>query len=89
MRQYSAMLGQYGQRRAVAPDSHPQVQRLRYVAQRIATWRRSPGSMRGQRSPSDASDRRSSPRRPNVNESPLPGNYSTIAITSPFEMRLR
>ena len=35
VRQYGAMLGQYGQRRAVAPDSHPQVQRLRYIAQRI------------------------------------------------------
>lgn len=35
VRQYSAMLGQYGQRRGVAPDSHPQVQRLRYIAQCI------------------------------------------------------
>ena len=35
VRQYSAMLGQYGQRRALAPDSHPQVQRLRTIAQRI------------------------------------------------------
>ena len=35
MRQYSAMLDQYGQRRALAPDSHPQVQRLRFIAQRI------------------------------------------------------
>ncbi|MEO8525100.1 MAG: M48 family metallopeptidase [Caldimonas sp.] len=35
VRQYSSMLGQYGQRRAIAPDSHPQVQRLRFIARRI------------------------------------------------------
>ena len=38
VRQYSAMLGQYGQRRALAPDSHPQVQRLRFIAQRIIPY---------------------------------------------------
>ncbi len=35
VQQYSVMLGQYGQRRALAPDSHPQVQRLRFIAERI------------------------------------------------------
>jgi predicted Zn-dependent protease len=34
-RQYSSMLGQANQKQALAPDSHPQVQRLRYIAQRL------------------------------------------------------
>ncbi len=34
-RQYSAMLGQASQRRALAPESHPQVQRLRAISQRL------------------------------------------------------
>ena len=34
-RQYSGMLGQAAEKRALAPDSHPQVQRLRYIAQRL------------------------------------------------------
>jgi len=33
--QYAQMLGQYNQKRAVVPDSHPQVVRLRAIAQRI------------------------------------------------------
>jgi len=34
-RQYAAMLGQAGQRQALAPESHPQVQRLRFISQRL------------------------------------------------------
>ena len=33
--QYAQMLKQASQQRALAPDSHPQVQRLRYIAQRL------------------------------------------------------
>jgi predicted Zn-dependent protease len=33
--QYAQMLKQAAQQRALAPDSHPQVQRLRYIAQRL------------------------------------------------------
>jgi predicted Zn-dependent protease len=40
--QYAQMLKQAAQKRALAPDSHPQVQRLRYIAQRLIpaaeTW---------------------------------------------------
>ena len=35
LRQYSGMLGQAAQRRALGPDAHPQVVRLRAIAQRI------------------------------------------------------
>jgi Zn-dependent protease with chaperone function len=34
-KQYAQMLQQAQQQRALAPDSHPQVQRLRYIAQRL------------------------------------------------------
>jgi Zn-dependent protease with chaperone function len=34
-RQYAAMLSQAGQRRALGPESHPQVQRLRTIARRL------------------------------------------------------
>jgi predicted Zn-dependent protease len=40
--QYAQMLRQAAQQRALAPDSHPQLQRLRYIAQRLIpaaeTW---------------------------------------------------
>ena len=40
--QYAQMLQQAAQKRALAPDSHPQVQRLRFIAQRLIphaqTW---------------------------------------------------
>ena len=35
VRQYAAMLGQASQRHALGPESHPQVRRLRTIAQRI------------------------------------------------------
>ena len=34
-KQYNAMLGQASQKRALAPASHPQVERLRYISQRL------------------------------------------------------
>jgi predicted Zn-dependent protease len=41
-RQYAQMLQQAAQQRALAPESHPQLQRLRYIAQRLIpqaqTW---------------------------------------------------
>jgi predicted Zn-dependent protease len=41
-KQYAQMLQQAAQQRALAPDSHPQVQRLRFIAQRLIpqaqTW---------------------------------------------------
>ena len=36
--QYARMLSQAGQRRALAPESHPQVQRLRAIAQRVIPY---------------------------------------------------